>query len=126
MNTVAKRVLWFTLPFAAVFYALSARDYSVPSGYVASYSIFPHDPNDVLNFAHGTVTLQTCCGDEFWGTYSRSADGAWVWHLRRGSKKPITREIQINSEFSSMSFIDLQDPSKTFTLRRRLFKRLPL
>ena len=45
---------------------------SEPSGYVAAYSVFPHESCDVLDFSGGIVTLRTCCGDEPYGTYSRA------------------------------------------------------
>ena len=127
MRTKTKRVLLLTpLAIAAAYAAALVALRSEPSGYVASYSIYPHAGTDVFDFSRGNVTLRTCCGDEPWGTYSRSPDGAWVWHLRRGTKKPVTREILVQPGFLSMRFTDLQDPSKTFTLRRRLFTQIPL
>ena len=127
MKTSKKRILLFT-PLAVVAACavalLSLR--SEPSGYVASYSIYPHAGTDVLHFSRGTVTLRTCCGDEPWGTYSRSEDGAWVWHLRRGTKKPYSRDILVQSGFFSMQFTEIQNPSKKFKLRRRVFAQFPL
>ena len=128
MKTITKRILLLT-PFAVggVYVLAVASMRSEPSGYVASFSIFPHASNDVLNFSQGTVTLQTCCGDSSYGTYSRMPDGRWIWHLRMGTKNPpFAKEILVQSGFLSMSFADTQDPSIKFTLRRRLFEKLPL
>ena len=126
MKTRTKRILWFTPVAIAAAYAVAFVGLrSEPSGYVASYSIMPHDGNDVLDFSHGIVTQRTCCGDEAWGTYSRSSDGAWVWHVRHGTKNPVTKELFVRADFASMSFTDTQDPSIRFTLRRRVFKQLP-
>lgn len=98
-----------------------------PSGYVASYSFFPHDPCDVLDFSRGTVTLRTCCGDSPQGTYSQRSDGAWVWHYKYTVKKqPVTEDFVVHPTPFAMTFVPVKDPSKSFTLRRRVFKQVPL
>jgi len=100
---------------------------SEPWGYVASYSIFPHSETDVLNFRSGSVTLQTCCGEEAWGTYARLKDGTWVWHrIRPGTNGPMARDFLVRSDYFSMTFTDTQSPSNVFTLRRRVFMNFPL
>ena len=124
MKTKTKRILWLTpLVIAAAYVMALVGLHSEPSGYVASYSIFPHDGNDVLDFSRGTVTLRTCCGDVPWGTYSRSPDGAWIWHDSPATK---SKEILVQSDLFSVSFTDMRDPSNKFTLRRRVFTQLPL
>jgi hypothetical protein len=125
VKTRTKRILWLTPPGIAAAYAaclLGLR--AEPSGYVASYSVFPHSTTDVLDFSRGTVTLRTCCGDQPWGTYSRSREGAWIWHLRTRTKS-VTKEYLVQSDFLSMSFTDVQDPSIKFTLGRRVFRQFP-
>ena len=127
VKTRTKRILWLTpLAIAAAYAVAFVSLRSEPSGYVASYSIIPHDSNDVLDFSHGIVTQRTCCGDESWGTYSRSPDGTWLWHIRHGSKNHATNDIIVRPGFFSMSFADTQDPAIRFTLRRRVFKQFPL
>ena len=126
MKTRALHILWLTPLAIAVAYSVALVGIrSEPFGYVASYSVFPHAENDVFHFSHGLVTLETCCGEEMWGTYSRSADGDWIWHLRHVTSTT-TQEIRVRSGLFSMRFTDARDPSKEFTLRRRLFKELPL
>jgi hypothetical protein len=126
VKTRTKHILWLTpLGVAGAYAACLVSLRAEPSGYVASYSVLPHSSTDVLDFSRGTVTLRTCCGDEPWGTYTRSREGAWIWHLRQG-KKSVTKEYLVHSNFLSMSFTDMQDPSSKFTLRRRVFTHFPL
>ena len=98
---------------------------SEPTGYVASYDFFPHSSNDVLIFSRGTVTLHTCCGDESFGTYSRSPDGRWIWHYTRESQ-PRAVDIRVRSHLFSISLELPDNPSVTLSLRRRVFADLPL
>lgn len=133
MKTRTKRILWLTPLIAAALLALAfVRHGTALSGYVASYSLYGHNSRDVLDFAGGTVTLRTCCGDESWGTYSRSSDGTWHWSLVRdttvrGTKKIMWQEtFLVRVGWLSMTFTSERDPSFTFTLRRRLFSKLPL
>lgn len=124
MKTKTKRILWLTPLAIAVGYVLALVGLrSEPSGYVASYSIFPLDGNDVLDFSRGTVTLRTRWGDKPCGTYSRSPDGAWIWHFSYGTK---LKAMLVQSRPFSMSFTDTDDPSNRFTLRRRVFTQIPL
>ena len=95
-----------------------------PYGYVASYSLFAHSENDVLNFSQGKVTLQTCCGDQEWGTCERASDGSWIWHLRgKGFVKLM--DFRVRSGPFSMTFTETGGQMEPFTLRRRAFKNLP-
>lgn len=127
MKISTKRILWLTpLGIAAAYVVALVGLRSEPSGYVASYSVFPHATTDIFDFSHGTVTLRTCCGNSSWGTYSRSSDGAWIWHLRYGTRRRTTREIRVQSGFFSMTFTVIEDPSVKFTLRRRVFANYPL
>ena len=122
-----KRFAWLAL--AAVFAtgAVLAAGWlrSSPSGHFHSYSIFHHDTCDVLTFSNGTVTLQTCCGDEAWGSYERAADGHWVWTFRHGGKKPTTNYFVVQPGAFAITCTDTQSPSSSFTLRRRLSTKIP-
>jgi len=98
-----------------------------PSGYVASYALFNHDPCDVLSFTEGKVMLRTCCGDEDWGTYFRSSEDVWIWRETRQVKnKEVTlQEHIIQPHAFSVTFIDSKDSSKSITLNRRIFLTIP-
>ena len=127
MRTRTKGIVYLTpLAIAAAYAVAFVGPRAEPTGYVASYSIFPHASTDVLDFSRGTVTLRTCCGDESWGTYSRAPNGAWIWHLRHGSEQPVANEVLIRAGFFSMSFADTKNPAMKFTLRRRVFTKFPL
>lgn len=97
-----------------------------PTGLVASYSVYAHAMNDTLKFADGKVTLQTCCGDESWGTYVQGADGAWIWHMTPPSKGRVAGDIRLQPGWFAMRFTGVTDPTVDFTLRRRVFRRVPL
>jgi len=125
VRTKTKRILWLTpLIIAAGYFGAVIGFRSEPSGCVASYDFFPHSSNDVLIFSHGTVTLHTCCGDESFGTYARSADGKWIWHYTREAQ-PRSADIRIRAHFFSISLERPDDPSVTLSLRRRVFADLP-
>ena len=128
MTPKTKRLTWVAaaiLLVGIVCFAF-AQLRAAPTGRYHSYSIFPHDSCDVLTFSNGTVTLQTCCGDESWGSYQRAADGRWVWTWRHGGKKPTTNTYIIEPGVFTISCTDTQSPSSSFTLRRRLFTKIPL
>jgi hypothetical protein len=62
------------------FYGVALVSFSdVPKGRFASWDIFAHSRGDVIEFDHGAVRHLTCCGDTDWGSYSRRADGVWIW-----------------------------------------------
>lgn len=128
VKTRTKRILWIAPLVASGILALAfIRHGTALSGYVASYSLYGHDSCDVLDFTGGAVTLRTCCGDESWGTYSRSDDGTWHWSLVRGTKKILWQDtFAVHPGLLSMTFTSEKDPSFSFTLRRRLFSKLPL
>ena len=127
MKSKTKWFLWLTPLSIATTYTVAVVGLrSEPSGYVASYSIFDHSITDVLDFSGGTVTLRTCCGNESWGTYSRSSDGAWIWHRRHESPTLVSQELVVRPGFFSIHFAETQNPSSHFTLRRRAFTAFPL
>lgn len=127
MKSRTKCILWLTPLTLVVAYAVAYIGIrSEPSGYVASYSLLPHDKFDVIEFANGLVTQRTCCGDMPMGTYSRAPDGNWIWHYPNGGKNPTTNDIVVRSGYLSMSFADTKDARLRFTLWRRVFRWIPL
>lgn len=122
--------LWWLLavpPLLVAAYFLALAGFRAePSGLVSSYSFFPHDPYDTLKFSHGVVTLQTCCGDGPWGTYSQAADGSWIWHVQPYGKAGRGGDVRVTSERWAIRFTDLTDPTHEFTLPRRVFRAVPL
>lgn len=125
-----KRKIWWLLALppllvAAYFFALAGFR-AEPSGLVSSYSFFAHDPYDTLKFSRGLVTLQTCCGDEPWGTYSRATDGSWIWHVRPHGRADRGGDVRVTSELWAIRFTDLAAPAHIFTLPRRVFRQVPL
>jgi len=128
MTLKAKRLTWATVAAIVIagFIAACSRLRAEPFGSFHSYSVFPHARCDLLTFSNGTVTLQTCCGDEAWGTYQREGDGRWAWTWRRGTKKPTTNTYIINPGAFTITCTDTQSSSSSFTLRRRLFTKIPL
>jgi hypothetical protein len=97
-----------------------------PTGSYASYSIFPHDKSDTLTFSSGAVTWRTCCGDESWGTYQQCPNGQWFWTLRNGSKNPTTNTFIVEATAFRLTCTDTQQPSSSFSLRRRFLAKFPL
>jgi hypothetical protein len=93
-----------------------------PLGSFHSYNIFPHATSDLLTFEGGKVTLRTCCGDETWGTYRKRTDGQWEWTWTMG-RRPAGRWIVQPGAFT-MTFTDTQTAT-SFTLRRRMFEKIP-
>jgi hypothetical protein len=128
MTPKTKKIAWLTVAAVLIagIVAVCWRLRAEPLGAFHSYSIFPHDSCDLLTFSNGTVTLQTCCGDESWGTYRREGDGHWVWTWRHGTKKPTTNTYIIQPGAFSITCTGTQSPSSSFTLRRRLFSKIPL
>ncbi len=98
---------------------------AAPTGRFHSYSVFPHDTCDLLVFSNGTVTLETCCGDEAWGRYGKGADGRWLWYWVHVGKKPTTNIFLVQPGAFTATFTETQTLS-SFTLRRRAFKKIPL
>jgi|688.fasta_scaffold306407_2 hypothetical protein len=108
-------------------YALALVSFrSEPSGYVRSTPAFLHASTDVLEFSHGSVTLRTCCGDQWVGTCSRSADGVWVWQMSHKPDAPAFKQLYVRPGLFSMTFTDAANSSESYTLRRRVFKRWDL
>ena len=108
-------------------YLISLLMHTKVDGIFHSYDIFKHDPCDVLNFSGGTVTLQTCCGDELWGTYEKSDDGRMRWTFRRGATVTSFDQVfvvQVNA--LSITCTPVDPLRKAFDLRRRLFRNFPL
>ena len=95
-----------------------------PSGSFHSYSIFPHDKLDRLSFEAGKVTLQTCCGDAGWGSYRRTRNGQWLWTWTTGSNPAIKSNWIVEPGVLAMTFTDPKTAT-SFTLRRRVFDRIP-
>lgn len=137
-----KRILIRTLKiFAAVLvalvviylYAIGSLD-NDPHGTFASYGFFPHHVNDVLRFEHGKVTLETCCGDEDYGTYEQDSQGWWVWkcqHQMRPADRTQWRLTEPEYYRLHRSLfhlrVELQDRLPFgIDMRRRLFTTWPL
>lgn len=97
-----------------------------PGGEFHSYPIVPHDSCDLLTFSNGIVTWHTCCGDESWGSYQRETDGRWVWTWPHRGKKPSTNYYVIQPGAFTVTCTDTQSPFSSFTLRRRVFTKIPL
>ena len=126
MKKRAWHLLWIVPLGAGLLYVLVLAGYRAePGGYVASHSIYQHEKNDVLDFSHGKVTLRTCCGDMPWGTYAFVPSKGWVWNMHR-EKAPWTHAFLVDAGMFSMTFTDAEDPSYHFTLKRRVFRQLPL
>jgi hypothetical protein len=98
-----------------------------PSGYVSSYSIYSHDPYDVLDFSNGFVTMRTCCGDETHGSYTRSSAGQWIWtnSIRPKDKEVVLDTYVMEPHAFSITFVNSTNSAQIFTLPRRFFVKLP-
>lgn len=95
-----------------------------PEGLYHSYAIFPHDKSDYLSFSNHVVTLNTCCGNIAFGTYRQDASGQWIWTQPHGTNPPSFHLLQPGA--FTITCVDTQNPSSTFTLRRRLSAKIPL
>ena len=120
LNRKWKRVLWFLpLVVALCFFAAFIRHGKNLSGYVASYSILPHSSGDVFDFNNGSVTWRTCCGNESRGTYVQTTNGVWLWTYKSGKGR--VYEWTAKPGWFSVTFADINHPTNTATLPRRLF-----
>lgn len=80
----SKLVLWVVCVVITLtgLYGVALVSFSdEPKGRFASWGIYPHSRDDVIEFNHGTVKHLTCCGDGEWGSYSRRSDGLWIWRV---------------------------------------------
>jgi hypothetical protein len=126
MTTSTKKRLWLSaLILGTACAAMCLKLLREPSGYVSSFSLFPHSGLDVANFYDGKVTLETCCGDQNWGTYEKTANGSWVWTMRNGERGPTVGIYRVEPGLFWMTFTDLNVSHQPFTLRRRAFKKYP-
>ena len=105
-----------------------------PSGKYASYEFFPHSETDVLRFEDGKVTLETCCGNEAYGTYAQDVSGRWIWthqfQIRPAdrTKWQMTspRRFILHRSLFSLRVEALDQTALWFDMRRRLFNNVPL
>ena len=95
-----------------------------PMGSFHSYSIVAHSPRDLLTFENGSVQWHTCCGDQDWGTYRKDPDGRWIWTCTAGNKRVKPTVWIVEPGVFGMTFSDTQT-APSFTLRRRLFEKIP-
>jgi hypothetical protein len=98
---------------------------SEPAGQLLAYPITGHDSGDVVVFSKGVVTLQTCCGNESWGTYATTSDGRWLWIWVAGTTKPRTNMFFIEPGVFITTFTEAQNVS-SFSLRRRVLPKVRL
>jgi hypothetical protein len=91
-----------------------------PIGYFGCSKLLPHDGTDVLHLTKGIATWETCCGDQIVGTYSRSADGLWIWRCVLGKTKPETNEFILQPGLFSLTCIQRNSPTNVFRFPRRL------
>lgn len=96
---------------------------SRPVGYFDSTTILGyHDSDDVVEFAYGTVTRRTCCGDGRAGRFERSANGEWLWlYESPGGKIPYRRTFTIVPGLFWLKCLDRDNPEQTWRLKRRIF-----
>ncbi len=101
--------------------ALSVVYSREPRGYFGSYKMLPHDSGDVLHFTNGVVSWESCCGQEFLGTYTRSPEGAWLWHYsKKGGKKVYTNEFILRPSLLWLACTETKAPTNTWRFPRRL------
>jgi hypothetical protein len=123
------------LCLGSVVYLFAIASFSgEPSGKFSSWKFFPHDANDVLRFEAGVVTLETCCGIQDQGLYSKNPDGSWNWVLQRSVKRtpespvvlsPITK-FRIERRLFHLRIQSLEDSKIELDMRRRIFNNFPL
>ena len=90
---LSKLILWVTCAaiLLAVLYVVALVSFSdEPKGRFASWDIFAHSQDDVVEFDHGSVRHLTCCGDGPWGSYSRRPDGVWIWRVTETHRYNVT------------------------------------
>ena len=104
-----------------VLFALSAVFQQRPIGLFGSYKMLPHESGDVLRFTNGVVSHETCCGQEFLGSYKRLPDRTWMWHYSTGKKKVYTNYFVLKPGLFWLTCIDAKEPTNTWRLPRRLF-----
>lgn len=124
------------LGFLAVFgYMLAIVAWTKdPHGKYGSYEFFAHSLNDVLRFENGKVTLETCCGNEAFGTYAMDSTGAWIWTQQRQmrpadrTKWHMTppRRFRLHRSVFFLRMDSLDQPAFRLDMRRRLFHQIPL
>lgn len=99
-------------------------------GKYSGYELSGHDQNDVIEFENGLVTLKTCCGNSYYGSYLPAGD-AWTWEhqeIRRPSppgfrfKEPLKISVERKLFSATIRFQDGQ----TLNMRRRVFTGIPL
>ena len=105
-----------------------------PRGMYASWEFFPHHYNDVLRFEDGKVTLETCCGNEAYGTYAKDENGKWVW-THQSQRRPADRSkwhltepeyYCLERRFFHLRICCKDRPLVELDMRRRLFNAFPL
>ena len=64
-----------------IYFALLVGNPNNLAGKFASYKFFPHDWCDVLEFENGLVTMKTCCGNSYEGSYE-IRNSTWTWYYQ--------------------------------------------
>ena len=122
---------------AAIVYGIAIASFSDdPAGKYSSYELFKHDFIDVVRFENGLVTLETCCGDEDFGTYHQDPDGRWVWvwserSIDERSLGPPTESDYLHTFIIQRKLFGLyiqfeSDPDIDLFMKERLFNDFPL
>ena len=137
MKKLLKRIAAATLILAVsgvLAYLVSAIGLSSdPKGKYSSYEFYPHSKKDVLRFADGIVTLETCCGNEAFGSYSRDSSGDWIW-VHQYQRRPADptkwhmtppQRFVLRRTLSSLQIEALDPPFVRLEMKRRLFNDLP-
>lgn len=105
-----------------------------PHGKYASYEFFGHALTDVLRFENGKVTLETCCGNEAYGTYAKDPTGGWIWTQQQQvrpadrAKWHMTppRRFRLHRSLFFLRIDSLDQPAFQLDMQRRLFNQIPL
>ena len=104
-----------------------------PKGKYASYEFIPHASTDVLRFESGKVTLETCCGNEAYGTYAQDGSGVWIWTYQY-QRRPADRtkwhmtppqRFALHRSLVSLRIEALDPPALRLDMRQRLFNDIP-
>jgi hypothetical protein len=104
-----------------------------PNGKYAGDKFSGHAATDIIRFDAGKVRLETCCGDEDYGTYAKDSEGRWIWTYQY-QRRPADRSkwhlstpqhFILRRSLFNIHIESIEPPSSALTMRTRLFNDLP-
>jgi hypothetical protein len=105
-----------------------------PHGKYAAVKFSGHAEADIIRFEAGRVRLETCCGDEDYGTYAKDSEGRWIWtyqyQLRPSSDHSkwhlsTPHLFNLRRSLFNIHIESIEPPVAELSMRTRLFNDIP-